>query len=76
MTSAYLNPVPDRSEFLRHLISSLENNNDRILLSEDLYINTRNSLVHSTTKKDPVRYGVIRDCGDEGGDFIFIRRAK
>jgi hypothetical protein len=75
-TSAYLQPVPDRSEFLRHLISTLKNNREKFFLSEDLYINTRNSLMKSTSKSDPVKYGVIRDCGDEGGDFIFIRREK
>lgn len=73
-TSAYLKPVPDRSDFLRHLITNLKNNNSRLFLSEDLYINTRNSLLRSTSKKDPVKWGVLQDCGDEGGDFIFIRR--
>jgi len=75
-TSAYLKPVPDRSDFLRHLISNLENNRSRLLLSEDLYINTRNSLIRGTSKKEPVKYGVLQDCGDEGGDFIFIRRTN
>lgn len=73
-TSAFLKPVPDRSDFLRQLISNLKNNRARLFLSEDLYINTRNSLIRSTSKKDPVKWGVLQDCGDEGGDFIFIRR--
>jgi len=73
-TSAYLTPVPDRSDFLKYLISTLKDNRARLLLSEDLYINTRNSLIRSTSKKDPVKWGVLQDCGDEGGDFIFIRR--
>ncbi len=73
-TSAYLKPVPDRSEFLRQLISNLQNNRQALFLSEDLYINTRNSLLRSTSKKDPVKWGVLQDCGDEGGDFIFIRQ--
>jgi serine/threonine protein kinase len=75
-TSAYLKPVPDRSDFLKQLISNLKTNTTKLFLSEDLYINTRNSLIRSTSKKDPVKYGVIRDCGDEGGDFIFIRRTN
>ena len=73
-TSAFLKPVPDRSEFLRLLISTLKNNRARLFLSEDLYINTRNSIMRSTSKKDPVKWGVIKDCGDEGGDFIFIKK--
>ena len=75
-TSAYLKPVPDRSDFLLLLISNLENNSQPMFLSEDLYINTRNSLLRSTSKKDPVKWGVLQDCGDEGGDFIFIRKGK
>jgi hypothetical protein len=75
-TSADLKPVPDRSDFLKHLISNLKNNRARFFLSEDLYINTRNSLIRGTSKKDPVKWGVLRDCGDEGGDFIFIRRSN
>jgi serine/threonine protein kinase len=73
-TSTFLKPVPDRSDFLKHLISNLSNNSSHFLLSEDLYITTRNSLIRSTSKKDPVRWGALQDCGDEGGDFIFIRR--
>jgi hypothetical protein len=75
-TSAYLKPVPDRSDFLRHWITNLKNNKSRLFLSEDLYINTRNSLLRSTSKKDPVKWGVLQDCGDEGGDFIFMRRTN
>ena len=75
-TSAYMKPVPDISVFLRQLISNLRNNRARLFLSEDLYINTRNSLIRSTSKKDPVKWGVIQDCGDEGGDFIFVRRTN
>ena len=73
-TSAYLKPVPDRSDFFRHLISILETNKSGILLSEDLYIKTRNSLNRSKSKNEPVKYGILQDCGDEGGDFIFIKR--
>ena len=75
-TSAFLQPVPDRSDFLKYLISNLKNNSARLYMSEDLYINTRNSLIKSTSKKDPVKWGTLQDCGDEGGDFIFIRRTN
>lgn len=75
-TSAFLQPVPDKSDFLKYLISNLKNNRARLFLSEDLYISTRNSLIRSTSKKDPVKWGVLQDCGDEGGDFIFIRRTN
>jgi serine/threonine protein kinase len=74
-TSAFLKPVPDKSEFLQQLIGNLKSNRSRVLLSEDLYITTRNSLLRSTSKKDPVKWGVLQDCGDEGGDFILIRRS-
>lgn len=73
-TSSFLKPVPDKSDFLKHLISNLKNNSAHYFLSEDLYITTRNSLIKSTSKKDPVKWGALQDCGDEGGDFLFIRR--
>ncbi|MFZ4414420.1 MAG: caspase family protein, partial [Bacteroidales bacterium] len=74
-TSADLKPVPDKSEFLKYLTSALENNLSPLLLSEDLYINTRNTLKVGTSKKDPVKWGALQDCNDMGGDFVFVRRS-
>ena len=72
MTSGRLTEVPDRSAFTRFLIQRLEENDERYLSSEQLFSSFRIAVINNS---DAIpMYGEISKVGDEGGDFIFIRR--
>jgi len=73
MTSGnYDEEVPDRSAFTQFLISRLANNLEKYFSAEELYSSLRTAVINNS---DVVpQYEVIQDVGDEGGDFIFIRK--
>lgn len=72
MTSGTLTEVPDRSAFIRFLVERLENNKEQYLSSEQLFSSFRIAVINNS---DVVpQYGEIQGVGDEGGDFIFIRK--
>ena len=72
MTSGTLTEVPDQSAFLKYMIDRLNNNNEKYLSSEQLFSSFRIAVINNSNAIP--QYGEIRDVGDEGGDFIFIRR--
>jgi hypothetical protein len=72
MTSGTLTEVPDRSAFARFLIERLENNTEKYLPSEQLFSSFRIAVINNSNVIP--QYGEIRNVGDEGGDFIFIRK--
>lgn len=72
MTSGTLTEVPDRSAFVRFLVERLKNNSEKYLSSEQLFSSFRIAVINNS---DVVpQYGEIQGVGDEGGDFIFIRK--
>ena len=72
MTSGTLTEVPDRSAFVRYLIDRLTENQEKYLTSEQLFSSFRMAVINNS---DVVpQYGEIRNVGDEGGDFIFIKK--
>ena len=72
MTSGTLTEVPDRSAFISFLVERLENNREKYLSSEQLFSSFRIAVINNS---DVVpQYGEIQGVGDEGGDFIFIRK--
>ena len=72
MTSGTLTEVPDRSSFVKYLIKRLGENEEKCLSSEQLFSSFRIAVINNS---DVVpQYGEIKNVGDEGGDFIFIRR--
>lgn len=72
MTSGTLKEVPDKSVFIEYLIRRLETNRQKYLPSEQLYSSLREAVINNSPNIP--RYGTIQNVGDEGGDFIFIRR--
>lgn len=72
MTSGQLTEVPDRSSFARYLIERLQENEDTYLSSEQLFSSFRIAVINNSSAIP--RYGEIRNVGDEGGDFIFLKR--
>lgn len=72
MTSGTLTEVPDRSEFLKYLTKRLETNSEKYLPSGELFSSFRRAVINNS---DVIpQYGTMQKVGDEGGDFIFIRR--
>jgi len=72
MTSGTLTEVPDRSPFARYLMDRLEENRELYYPAEQLFSSMRIAVINNS---DAIpQYGEIRNVGDEGGDFIFIRR--
>jgi len=72
MTSGQLTEVPDQSSFARYLIERLQENQDTYLSSEQLFSSFRIAVINNSSAIP--RYGEIRNVGDEGGDFIFLKK--
>jgi hypothetical protein len=72
MTSGTLTEVPDRSSFVKYLLDRLNENTEKYLTSEQLFSSFRMAVINNS---DVVpQYGEIYNVGDEGGDFVFIRK--
>jgi len=72
MTSGALTEVPDRSYFTRYLVEKLVDNDESYLSSEQLFSSFRIAVINNS---DAIpMYGEIRNVGDEGGDFIFLKK--
>src|SRR5262245_1344074 len=79
MTSGALTTVPDRSVFVVYLLKRLGENTEARLPALELFNKLRLPVINnSPTQRDgsrpTPRYGTIFEVGDEGGDFIFMRR--
>jgi len=72
MTSGTLKEVPDRSVFVKYLIKELDKNRERYLPSESLFGNFKTAVLNNSPNIP--QYGTIQNVGDEGGDFVFIRK--
>lgn len=72
MTSGSLSEVPDRSVFLEYLIKRLAENNKPFLSSEELFYSLKTAVINNSPNVP--QFGEILNTGDEGGDFIFIRK--
>ncbi len=72
MTSGTLTEVPDRSAFLEYLTKRLKSNSEKYLSAASLFGTIRETVINNS---DVIpQYGTIQKVGDEGGEFIFIRR--
>jgi hypothetical protein len=74
MTSGTLEEVPDRSVFVEYLIKRLKENQEIYLSSETLFTSFRTAVMNNSPNLP--QYGEINNTGDEGGDFIFIRKRE
>ncbi len=72
MTSGILQEVPDESAFLKYLVNRLSDNSEKFLPSEELFIRFKSAVMDNSPNVP--QFGVIQNVGDEGGDFIFIKR--
>jgi len=76
MTSGALKTVPDESVFIKYMIKRLEENQDSFFASETLFSSFRQAVINNSPNGQVPQYGEIKETGDEGGDFIFIKRKK
>jgi len=72
MTSGNMKEVPDKSVFVRYLIQNLKQNQDKFLPAEELFSSFKPAVLNNSPNVP--RYGTIQNVGDEGGDFIFVRK--
>ncbi len=72
MTSGSLTTVPDKSVFMKYLLKTLNENENQYLPSEDLFDAVRIAMKNNSNTR-PL-YGEIQNVGDEGGNFVLIRR--
>ncbi|RZL12399.1 MAG: hypothetical protein EOO89_19630, partial [Pedobacter sp.] len=74
MTSGTLKEVPDNSVFIQYLVKRLNFNTETYLSAEKLYSSFRDAVINNSANGQVPQYGEIKEAGDEGGDFIFIKR--
>lgn len=72
ITSGTLKTVPNKSVFLEYLLKRLSSNTSQYLSARQLF-NTIEEPVMNNSPNTP-QYGTIYGIGDEGGDFIFIKK--
>lgn len=72
MTSGNLEEVPDISMFLKYLMQSLDKNDSKFLTATDLFNDFKDAVLNNTKNIPLCR--PIQDVGDEGGEFVFIKR--
>ncbi len=72
MTSGRMTKVPDNSAFIKYLIQRLDENQRKYMSSEELYSGLKNAVISNSNVLP--QYGEIQNVGNEGGDFIFLRK--
>ena len=74
MTSGTLTTVPDKSVFLDFLIKRLNENSEPFLPASVLFTSLRAPVINNSPTNQVPQYGVVRETGDEGGEFVFVAR--
>lgn len=74
ITSGNLTAVPDESVFSKYLRARLQGNREHYLYSQKLFVEFKDAVTNNSPNSQSPQYGVIQQTGDEGGDFIFVRR--
>lgn len=72
MTSGTLTEVPDKSVFVEYLFKRLQENTSNYTTSEMLFSELRMAVINNSSNIP--QFGTIHNTGDEGGDFIFIKK--
>jgi hypothetical protein len=72
ITSGFMKEVPDKSVFFQYLVKNLKENTSEYLSSEELFSKLRPAVMNNSPTVP--QFGTIQNAGDEGGDFIFIRK--
>lgn len=76
MTSGTLKTVPDKSVFIEYLLKNLVNNQAPLMSADQLFRNFKVAVINNSPNGQVPQYGPITQAGDEGGDFIFLKRQE
>ncbi len=76
MTSGALKTVPDESVFIKYLLRRLTDNQQAFLTAIDLFGSLKTAVMNNSPNGQVPMFGEIKETGDEGGDFIFIKKRK
>lgn len=77
ITSGALETVPNKSVFMKYLLKKLKENNNTYLSAGQLFNMIEDPVINnldSDNQDNKPLYAPISRTGDEGGDFIFIKR--
>lgn len=74
MTSGAMKSVPDKSVFIDYLCKRLDENQETFLGAEQLFGSFKIAVINNSPNGQIPQFGVIKESGDEGGDFLFIKR--
>ena len=74
ITSGHMAEVPDKSVFIEYLLTRLNENPNKYLPAETLFSSFKIAVINNSSMSQIPQYGTIRETGDEGGDFIFIKK--
>jgi hypothetical protein len=72
MASGNLEPVPDNSRFVFYLKKSLKENKDKYLTAKKLFDSFYEAILNNSETSP--QYAAIKNVGDEGGEFVFIKK--
>lgn len=72
ITSGNLSEVPDKSFFIEYLLKVLSENEQDYLPASSLFTRLYEPVMNNSPTVP--QFGVIQGAGDEGGDFIFIKK--
>jgi hypothetical protein len=74
MTSGMLTEVPDKSVFIEYLLKRLNENAEPFLATLNLFASFNLAVTNNSQVRQVPVYGVIFETGDEGGDFVLMKR--
>ncbi|MDB5012426.1 MAG: Peptidase [Daejeonella sp.] len=72
MASGNLEPVPDNSKFVYYLKKNLKENTQKYLTAKKLFDSFYEAILNNSDTSP--QYAAIKNVGDEGGEFVFIKK--
>ncbi|MFY0654834.1 MAG: hypothetical protein JXQ96_22570 [Cyclobacteriaceae bacterium] len=55
-------------------MKSLRENEEKFISGAELFYDFRRAVINNNGGKNIPQFGTVQDVGDEGGDFIFIKK--
>jgi hypothetical protein len=72
MASGNMEPVPDKSRFVYYLTRNLKENKEKYITAKKLYDSFYEAILNNSDTSP--QYAPIKNVGDEGGEFVFIKK--
>ncbi|WP_158534892.1 tetratricopeptide repeat protein [Mucilaginibacter hurinus] len=72
MASGNLEPVPDNSRFVYYLKKNLKENTEKYMTAKKLFDSFYEAILNNSETSP--QYTAIKNVGDEGGQFVFIKK--